>query len=153
MKAGSASLSPQTVPRAGAALLLVVLAISLASMVVLTLAQTALAHRRQVPRDLERWQAFWLVDSGWQRGLLRVQLDPHYTGEDWTLEVGPHHVVVQIRVLHHDHRRELSVRTVFPPSGPYRHSWQRQALVTLRGHAQGEPLTVPSALTPENLVP
>lgn len=153
MKSASTARSPHPVPRAGAALLLVVLAIGIASMGVLTLARTVLAQRRQATHDLQRWQAFWLVDSGWQRGLLRAQLDPHYTGEDWTLAVGPHQVVVQIRLLHQDHGRELSVRTVFPPQGPFRHTWQRQALLSPRHTALNATHTIPSALTPENLVP
>lgn len=153
MKPGLAAQSPPTVPRSGAALLLVVLAISLASMLVLTLAHTTLAHRRQVSHDLARGQAFWLVESGWQRGLLRAQLDPQYTGEDWTLEVGEHTVVVQIRVQPHEQARTLSVRTVFPPQGPFRHTWQRQARLSSPPSVPNPTTPIPSALTPENLVP
>jgi hypothetical protein len=145
--------APPNPPRRGAALLLVMLAIVVASTVGVTLAQRAIHQRRQIRREVDRAQAFWLVQSGLQRGWLRAAHDPNYVGEDWPLVVSERAAIVQIRIRHHASSRQLIVRTEFPPDGWFRTTLHRELRLPASPRGPKEAANPPSALQPENVIP
>uniref|UniRef100_A0A7C4LNJ9 Uncharacterized protein n=1 Tax=Schlesneria paludicola TaxID=360056 RepID=A0A7C4LNJ9_9PLAN len=145
--------APSNAPRRGAAMLLVILAIVVASTVGVTLAHAAINQRRQMRREANRAQAFWLVQSGLQRGWSRATHDPHYAGEDWPLVASGHAALVQIRVKRDPSDSRLIVRTEFPPKGWYRTTIHRELPLPIP--LQGpQPAEFPiSAQAPENVIP
>jgi type II secretory pathway component PulK len=73
--------------RRGGALMVVIVALAVASMIGATLLQMAFNQRRQQQHDRLRVQAGWLADAGIQRGLQRARVETEYRGETWTLDV------------------------------------------------------------------
>ncbi|MDP1798531.1 MAG: hypothetical protein Q8K78_13650 [Planctomycetaceae bacterium] len=75
------------VHRRGAALLIVMVALTVASMIGAALLQMAFTQHRQLQHDRLRTQAAWIAEAGLQRGLQRAAADEQYRGEMWIVEV------------------------------------------------------------------
>lgn len=148
------------ISRRGAALLLVVIAIVVSTMIVGTLAQMAIAQHRQVRREHERVQTFWLVESGLDRAAARLSRDADYTGEDWRVDVAgrqePRQGVVTIRITKAaDEPRHRLVEVVAEyPAGDVHHTRLRgEQIWSLAAPANSTASTTASAIQPENVVP
>jgi len=107
-------------------------------MVAATLAQAAIAQRRQMQREQLRAQAFWLVESGIDRAAAALGRDPMYAGEEWQVAVPaafePQPGLVAIRVTAVDNRadkRRVEVTAEFPTGEVHRATLRRHLTVTL----------------------
>jgi hypothetical protein len=134
--------------RSGAALLLVIIAIVVSSMVTATLAQMAIAQHRQMRHEQNRVQAFWLAESGLNRAAMKLNADPQYVGEEWRVPVTAEETqtaLVTIRVL----PERIEIAAEYPVDTVYRAQVRREL---------PRPVTVTeqsprSAISPENVVP
>lgn len=79
--------TPPRLSRRGGALMVVIVALAVASMVGATLLQMAFTQRRQQQHDRLRVQAAWLAEAGLHRGLQRARTDDAYRGETWMVDV------------------------------------------------------------------
>lgn len=111
------------VRRRGGALLIVIIALAVASMIGATLLQMAFTQRRQQQHDRLRTQASWLAEAGVQRGLQRARTESEYRGETWTLDVpgrnGSQTAEVQI-TLTEDTPRTITAVATYPTTTPFR---------------------------------
>lgn len=109
--------------RRGAALLIIMVALAVASIIGATLLRMAFTQRHQQQHDRLRVQAGWLVEAGLQRGVLRARTDADYRGETWTVDVPSrgttHKAEVEITVSDATPRTMTAVAT-YPVSTPYR---------------------------------
>ncbi|MBS0206942.1 MAG: hypothetical protein JSS49_29045 [Planctomycetes bacterium] len=71
--------------RTGAILVFAMIALLVVSMIGAAMLSMAVASMRQIQREHQQLQAGWLLDSGCQRALTRLRLQPDYTGEDWNV--------------------------------------------------------------------
>ncbi len=81
------SFKQPTRKRRGGALLIVMVALAVASLIGATLLQMAFTQRRQLQHDRLRTQAGWIAEAGLQRGLQRAAADPQYKSETWIVDV------------------------------------------------------------------
>src|SRR5262249_50412500 len=79
--------------------------------------KVGLAQRDQVRSQERRLQAEWLAESGIQRALARLALEPDYRGESWEIsaqELGssePALVTISVdRLVNHPARRRVRAR-------------------------------------------
>lgn len=109
--------------RRGAALLIIMVALAVASMIGATLLRMAFTQRRQQQHDRLRVQAGWLMEAGLQRGALRARTEADYRGETWTVDVPGRSegqaAEVEIRVSEAAPRTLTAVAT-YPVSTPFR---------------------------------
>src|SRR5687767_15100986 len=70
-------------PRRGAALIVAMICLLLATMLAGSLVRGALLQREQVLRDERQVQAAWLADAALERARLRLQSSPEFGGEMW----------------------------------------------------------------------
>ncbi len=73
--------------RHGGAVLVVVLSISAAMIIGVSLVQLVLMQMQQSRHDRDRSQATWLAEAGLDRLRRQVSISPDYTGETWQPEV------------------------------------------------------------------
>lgn len=69
--------------RAGATLVMMMVALLLLGLAVAALVQTATMQRHVVKSEMARVQAEWLATSATHRAALALQAKPDYTGEVW----------------------------------------------------------------------
>ncbi|HET6425617.1 MAG TPA: hypothetical protein VFG20_18150 [Planctomycetaceae bacterium] len=109
--------------RHGGALIVVIIALAVASMIGATLLQMAFTQRRQQQHDRLRVQAGWLAEAGLQRGLLQARRSAEYRGETWTIEVPgrgtPQTAEVEISVTEETPRIVTAVAT-YPTKTAFR---------------------------------
>lgn len=72
-------------PRRGAALVIALVLLTVASLMSVLLLQTLMAHARQLQRLPWRLQAEALADAGMRRATARLAVAPDYTGETWAI--------------------------------------------------------------------
>ncbi len=76
---------PGVPARRGGALIVVLVCITVASAILVSLVRLGVAQRREAEvRDWET-QAVWLAESGLDRAAARLAVDPKYGGETWTI--------------------------------------------------------------------
>jgi type II secretory pathway component PulK len=68
-------------------LIIVIVALTVASMIGAALLQMAFMQHRQMQHDRLRAQAGWIAETGLQRALQRIAADAKYQGETWTVDV------------------------------------------------------------------
>ena len=141
-------------------MLLVIVAIVIASMVAGSLAQMAIAQHRQIRLEQDRAQAFWLVASGVDRALARLDRDPQYAGEEWGVDVAgassTRRGTIVIRVTSDDintQRRRLEVVAEFPADTVHRARLRRKLAWTAAAQTAQTQSQPASAIFPENVVP
>lgn len=129
-------LTTTTKRRRGAVLLIALIAILLASTIGVTIARTALIHRRQIEREETRMQADWLAEAGLNRAVARLNSDANYTGETWTVAAGDlggeKNGTVVVTVGPAEDRKDLKsvrVEALYPNTGTYGAKSKRQMLV------------------------
>lgn len=109
--------------RRGGALIVVIVALAVASMIGAALLQMAFTQRRQQQHDRLRAQAGWLAEAGLQRGLSRARGDADYRGETWTVDVpgrtGVQAAEVQI-TLTEDAPRTITAVATYPTKTQFR---------------------------------
>jgi hypothetical protein len=118
----------------------VVLVCLLVSAVVLaSLLKLALLHDGQLARVQMRLQAGWLADSGLERAMARLAVDPAYTGETWTIAAdrlgGTDPAAVVIRVENEESqtdRRLVVIEAAYPAEGTQQARLTRQTTITLK---------------------
>ncbi len=117
------SRSPQTPLRRGGTLLIVMVALAVASLIGAALLQMAFAQRRQQQHERLRVQAGWLAEAGLQRGLQRARTEADYRGETWKVDVpgrtSTQAAEVQITIDDTDRRAVTAVAT-YPATATYR---------------------------------
>ena len=81
-------------PRRGAALVIALVLLTVASLLSVLLLQTLTAHARQLQRLPWRLQAEALADAGVRRATAQLAAAPDYAGETWTItaEQFQHHL-------------------------------------------------------------
>ncbi len=78
-------LPPTTPARSGAAIVFGLIALLVASMLIAVLLRTAAMSHRQLKRDEFRMQASLLADAGIARAIARIQTQPEFDEEVWTV--------------------------------------------------------------------
>jgi len=110
--------------RRGVALLIVMICLLLVTMIGGVLLKLSVTQYRQVRRYEQRVQAEWLARSGLGRARVRLQADPGYAGETWTvteqtLPGGSRAVVrIAVRRLDEDPDARLVTATADCPDDP-----------------------------------
>jgi hypothetical protein len=97
----------------------------------------ALQHR-QTRVEQQRQQAAWFVESGIQRGIIRLQKSPEYSGETWrstvVIDSEPQTGIAEIRVEPvpgNPGKRIISVEAQWPDDPVERILEQRQITIVL----------------------
>jgi hypothetical protein len=84
-RGGSARHPKLPASRRGAVLVFAMIALLVVSMIGASLLRTTLMSARQIKLEQQRLQASLLADAGCQRALTRMNLEPDYVSEDWTV--------------------------------------------------------------------
>ena len=71
--------------RRGVMMIAAIVALTIASALLLTLVRGLSAARRAYELEQSRTQAQWLVESGLQRAAAKLQADSAYAGETWSI--------------------------------------------------------------------
>ena len=125
-------------PRRGAFTVVVLVCLLISTMVLASLLKIVLLHERQLGREFVRVQTNWLADSGLERAVGRLAVDPNFTGETWTIDAarlgGRDPAVVAIRIEQVESQplqRLIVVEATYPAQGSEQARITRQATVTL----------------------
>jgi hypothetical protein len=125
----------------------------------------AIAQHRQVRREQDRAQAFWLVESGLDRAVAQLGRDAQFVGEEWRIDVPGASTartgLVMIRVVHDaesTERRRLEIVAEFPAGAVHRTRLRREitwtaARPSTKTETAKNETNLPSAIAPENVVP
>jgi type II secretory pathway component PulK len=107
--------------RHGAALIVALVCLALASALLGIVARTAFMQRCGAKMELQEVQAAWLVEAGLSRAVARLAADANYPGEIWNIPAaafdGRGSAVVRIEVTHDEHQakvRRLRVQADWP---------------------------------------
>lgn len=106
--------------RRGAVTVVVLLATLIVFSIGLTMLETTLRERERTLQFEQRQQSTWLAESGIERAAAKLQSDPAYSGETWTVEKdaleGSESGVVTIQVTPEEDgdRRIVSVVADYP---------------------------------------
>ena len=87
--------------RRGLIILIAMVALFVGSAVALSVVQMAVHQRRQLQLEQQRLQASWLAESGIDRAIAAIAVNPQYTGDTWNIaadELGGRPATVEIRV-------------------------------------------------------
>ena len=88
--------------RRGAVLLIVLVALTVAAAVLVSVVRLAAADRKAWQGEVRQVQAAWLAESGLERAAARLRDNPDYRGETWNIPAGAldgwHAGVVNIQV-------------------------------------------------------
>lgn len=142
--------------RRGAALLLVMVGLLVASLILAVLVQVTLRQQRQFRQDVYRVQSHWCAVAGLQRAAQQLALDPAYPGEKMQLKPSaaahsvPEDALAEVTIVvtaADGDRRQVQVTAVYPHAA----AWRVQSVRSL-WLATAEPIPV-SALVPENVSP
>lgn len=134
--------------RRGAAMLIVMIALFVSSLIIGALVQSVIRQQRQVRREVARAQAEWCAVAGLERAQLQSRSDPEYRGEQLMLPVTEELAAdVRIEVVRAAAGGTAVVTVIadYPSEGPERHRARRQLQIT-----QTIPDRGVSALEPEN---
>lgn len=71
--------------RRGSVLVFALIALLVTSLIGASLLRSSFLSLQQVKREQLHLQANWLAESGCRRAIHRLQADPAYTGEEWTV--------------------------------------------------------------------
>jgi type II secretory pathway component PulK len=109
-------------PRRGAAMVYVLVLLLLISLVGVTLVRGAVALHRQRLNDERHAQTIRLAEAGWNRAVRKLNADPSYAGETWSipaeqLSLG-HAAEVVIDVTEGD-AGKLRVTAIYPLESPH----------------------------------
>ena len=74
--------------RRGAMMIAVLVCITIASMLTLTLVKQLLSRRALEEMSQSRIQADWLVEAGIERAVAKLKGEPGYSGETWDITEG-----------------------------------------------------------------
>jgi type II secretory pathway component PulK len=126
--------------RRGAAMVMILTALALATMIFLAAAKLTIVQRRTIELSARQVQAEWLAESGVQRAAARLAADPKYRGETWNIAAeefgGRDGGMVTIRVEDvpgKSDRRTLHVEADYPPDPEQRARQTRDVLVKVSG--------------------
>jgi len=113
--------------RGGLALLVVLIALGLASALGLSLLKLTMAQRHQAEQEEFHAQARWLAESAFDDSAVRLNADAKFTGRDWPVsakELGGNHAAkVSIEVKPVDNlpqRRQVTVIADMPAESEQR---------------------------------
>jgi hypothetical protein len=101
---GARRYAPAThrVSRRGAALIIVIVCVAVASVILASLTRLAMTQHQAARTEHWELQAGWLLESGLDRAAARLAADGNYTGETWRVPAevfgGEYAAVVKIRV-------------------------------------------------------
>lgn len=128
--------------RRGAVLLIVLVALTVASAVLVSVVRLAAADRKAWQGEVRQVQAAWLAESGLERASARLRDDPDYRGETWTIPAdaldGRHSGAVNIQVepaADQPSQRRIRVTADFPNDPQHRARRTREVVVAI---SQGE---------------
>ena len=128
----SRHMAASTDGRRGAAILIVMVCLLLASMLGASLVNLALAQRKQARRAQLHLQATWLAESGLERAAAQLARDPEYAGETWKLPENGPAGLVRIEVNKDEantNRRVVRVVADYPRDTAHRARVSKQVLV------------------------
>lgn len=112
--------------RRGAVTIVVLLATLIVFSIGLTMLETTLRERERTLQFEQRQQSTWLAESGIERAAAKLQSNPEYSGETWTLDKeelgGSDEGTVTIKVLPEENsdRRIVTVVADYP-NDPHQH--------------------------------
>ena len=72
--------------RSGAILICVLVCMSVVTTMTMIALQASLRHRRQMNTHWRLEQTRWLLDAGLSRAISKLQTNPDYEGETWSLD-------------------------------------------------------------------
>ncbi len=130
--------------RRGIAMVLVLTALVLCTMVFVTLFHLALAQARATRIDAWRVQASWLAESAGERAAARLTADPDYAGETWQLageSRGSEAAEVRIEIEPLPDApalRQVRVRADYPLDPEHRARWEKAFTVRLETPIEGD---------------
>jgi len=110
----------QDTSRRGAVTIVVLLATLIVFSIGLTMLETTLRERERTLQFEQRQQSTWLAESGIERAAAKLQSNPEYSGETWTLDKeelgGSDEGTVTIKVVPEDNsdRRIVTVVADYP---------------------------------------
>lgn len=107
--------------RRGAALMIVLVTLGIASAIGMTLIRLSLLHRHQATREAFASQSRWLAESAFDRAAMLVKADGKSTGATWDVPAkeldGRHSAKVTIEIQPVENapqRRQVTVTADFP---------------------------------------
>ncbi len=125
--------------RQGAAVIVAIVCLAVASVVFLALLRTIIAQRETVQTEAWRVQAAWLAESGLERAVARLAKDRRYSGETWTIPAelldtrNGAVVTIEIQPVPEDsNARLVRVQADFPNHPEHRARQTKEATVPLR---------------------
>lgn len=125
--------------RRGAALIVALVAIAVATVVFMSTLRLAVAEREALQVEAWRAQAAWLVESGLERAAAKLAADPQYQGETWRVAGaalgGKLGAAVQIDVQplpDQPERRSVHVRADYPDHPQRRARQSKQVVIEVR---------------------
>jgi len=134
----SAPVGSKPAGRRGAALVVALVCLAVASAVFMSLLKVAVAQRGALESHAWQVQAAWLAESALERAAARLAADADYPGENWKLPAeafgGHHGAAVTIEVLGVSKRpdcRLVRVRADYPDHPQHRSRESKQVLVQL----------------------
>ena len=124
--------------RRGAFTVVVLVCLLVSALVLASLLKLALLHDGQLASVQMRLQTGWLAESGLERAVSRLAVDPAYTGESWTINAdrlgGTDPATVVIRVEKNESqsdRRLVVVTAAYPAEGTQQARLTRHTTLTL----------------------
>lgn len=124
--------------RRGIVLFIAIVATAMAALVFMAILKTAVAERRAMETRQWQEQAAWLAESGARRAAAKLEADPDYQGETWTIPAdelgGEDAAVVQIEIApddEHADRRRVRVEADYPDDPTHRARWSKETAVAV----------------------
>lgn len=101
-------------PRGGIVLVMILACLAVITLLLAGLLDRSMDNGRQVRYETWRVQAEWMAESGLQRAAFRLEQDPDYRGETWTLTEAdgltrPADVTITVASIPGGHRIETRV--------------------------------------------
>ena len=124
--------------RRGVVLILAMVCLGATVLMLTALLRTAVSERRALVVRARALQADWLAESGLERAVARLSLDPDYAGEDWVLEAdrlgGRDAATVKIAietVRDRPNRRQVRVDASYPTGKTLRATRTRETIIDI----------------------
>ena len=104
--------------RSGSILVAALVCLAIVTLILLSVFRSAISQRRQIRLEQQQVQAELLAESGLERAVARLNSNPNYVGEEWTIDAKQldtrNPALVKITVARQDKEHQVTVEAVFP---------------------------------------